>query len=101
MGTPSNDHHQLQPGNIIVYLLRPDQYPTNSHHEWRGKITHYFPEQHLLIVEILNEGYDHETEPIYFDQIIRVEETREQPAREEEIWYGGQSRLTTTGRSGR
>jgi hypothetical protein len=87
MGTPSIDHRQLQPGNIIVYLLRPNQYSTNSPHEWQGKITHYFPEQQLLIVEILNEGYDHEAEPVYFDQILRVEEIGEPSAREKEIWH--------------
>jgi hypothetical protein len=87
MRTPSMNHQQLQSGDIIVYLLRPDQCPTNPLYEWRGKITHTFPEQHLLIVEVLNEGFDHEEEPVYFDQILRIEETKELSVREEEIWY--------------
>jgi hypothetical protein len=87
MRIPSMDYYQLEPGDIIVYLLRPDQSPTNPLYEWRGKVTHFYPENRFLIVEILNEGFDHETEPVYFDQILRTEETREQPAREEEIWY--------------
>jgi hypothetical protein len=87
MKSSSMNLHQLQPGDIVVYLLRPDQCPTNLLHEWRGKVTHFYPEDRLLIVEILKEGFDHETEPVYFDQILRTEETREQPAREEDIWY--------------
>jgi hypothetical protein len=87
MNEPFVDYHQIEPGIIVVYLLRPDQYPDNPLHEWRGKVTHFFPENRLLIVEVLHEGFDHETEPVYFDQIVRVEETKEQPAREEQIWY--------------
>jgi hypothetical protein len=87
MGTPSVNHYRLEPGDIVVYLLRPDQCPTNPLYEWRGKVTHFYPEDRLLIVEVLHEGFDHETEPVYFDQIVRVEKTREQYAREEAIWY--------------
>ena len=67
-------YSQLKPGTIVVYLLRPSQLLMNPKKEWRGRIKRLQPSQQMVIVDILNEGLNGEEEPVFLDQIIRIEQ---------------------------
>ncbi len=70
---PTIIFNELKPGTIIVYFLRPSQLPINPKLEWRGRIKQLDPSQQMVIVNILNEGFEGEEEPVFINQIIRVE----------------------------
>lgn len=71
---PRINYEQLRVGAVVVYLLRPSQLPMNPKKEWRGRVKRLQPSQQMVIVDILNEGLKGEEEPVFLDQIIRIEQ---------------------------
>lgn len=69
--------NQLHVGTVIVYRLRPTQCPTNPGERWRGKIIETFERRGVLLdvvlVEILDRGYENEIETVLVEQICEVE----------------------------
>lgn len=63
----------LKQGMIIVYLMRPDELPTQPELEWHGKIKEICNCLRVVEVEILDDGYEEYVELVYFEQVIRVE----------------------------
>lgn len=64
---------QLKPGVVIVYRLLPNQLPTHPKMEWRGRVKKIDLLCKRIIVDILNAGYEGDEEPVFFEQITRVE----------------------------
>jgi len=63
----------LKQGMVIVYLMRPDELPTQPELEWHGKIMEICNCLGVVEVEVLEEGYEGYDELVYFEQVIRVE----------------------------
>ena len=70
---PEINYSELKPGTIIVYHLRPEQLPTDPMRDWRGKVKSVYDSCNGVRVEVLNEGFEGEEEPVYFQQIVRIE----------------------------
>lgn len=75
---------QLKPRMILVYRLLPSQAPRNPNREWRGRVMDVWISTKYNVgavkVEVLEQGYEGDTEIVYLEQIIRfeaVEETRD------------------------
>lgn len=66
------DCDQLQPGAVIVYLLRANQLPIHPEREWHGRVRERCPSHQLVVVDALDEGYDG-YEEVNISQIIRIE----------------------------
>ncbi len=68
---------QLQVGDIIVYLARPEDGPVNPAKEWRGKVLRVYLDMPRLLdhvgVESLEPGEEGLTELVYPQQIVRKE----------------------------
>jgi len=64
---------ELQQGMIITYSLRPNQLPVQPERVWHGKIKRLYSFIKAVEVEVMDKGYEGNTEQVYFDQIIRVE----------------------------
>jgi hypothetical protein len=73
MGKYAIDYNSLKPGTIIVYLLRPDQFPTHPYKEWRGRVRRVYMAHKAVLVDVLNAGFDCDQEPVYINQILRIE----------------------------
>ena len=69
--------NQLAVGTVIAYRLRPAQQPTNPGERWRGKIIETFQRRgsllDVVLVEILDRGYEDEIETVLLEQIVEVE----------------------------
>jgi len=70
---PEINYSELKPGAIIFYHLRPEQLPTDPMRDWRGKVKSVYDSCNGVRVEVLNEGFEGEEEPVYFQQIVRIE----------------------------
>ena len=72
--------NQLTVGTVIVYRLRPYQCPTNPGERWHGNIIETFRRRGALLdvvlVEILDKGYEDEIETVLVEQILEIESTR-------------------------
>lgn len=68
---------QLAVGTVIAYRLRPAQRPANPGERWRGKIIETFQRRDsmldVVLVEILDRGYEDEIETVLLEQIVEVE----------------------------
>lgn len=69
---------ELNPGMVVVYVLRANQLPKQPEKEWRGKIKKVYPSIDEVEVEVLSEGYKGNEERVHFEQIVRVESEEEQ-----------------------
>jgi hypothetical protein len=69
-----SDIQQLKEGAIIVYVLLPKDRPTNPKFEYRGEIKKVELALKRVVVDILNKGYEGDEEPVFFDQIVRIEQ---------------------------
>jgi hypothetical protein len=71
--------NQLHAGTVIIYRLRPAQHPTNPGGRWRGKIIETFVRRGFLLdvvlVEVMNKGYEDEIEAVLIEQILEIEST--------------------------
>ena len=67
----------LHPGDILVYLARPEDRPVDPNKEWRGKVLHVCVEQLCMFdhatVESLEPGEEGLTEIVYPQQMLRKE----------------------------
>lgn len=68
---------QLAVGTVIAYRLRPAQCPTNPGERWRGRIIETFQRRgsmlDVVLVEILDRGYEDEIETVLLEQIVAVD----------------------------
>jgi len=68
---------QLAVGTVIAYRLRPAQCPTNPGERWHGKIIEMFQRKgsmlDVVLVEILDKGYENEIETVLLEQIVEVD----------------------------
>ena len=67
----------LQVGDIIVYLARPEDGPTDPDREYRGRVLHICvdclcPHEHVT-VESLEPGEEGLTDLVYAQQMLRKE----------------------------
>jgi hypothetical protein len=69
-----SDISQLKEGAIIVYVLLPKDRPTNPKFEYRGRIKKVDLALKRVMVDILNKGYEGDEEPVFFDQIVCIEQ---------------------------
>ena len=71
---PAGNYERLTVGAVIVYLMRPEQLPTNPEREWRGKVVKvYSSAARGGAVELLEAGHEGLTELVYTEQVIRIE----------------------------
>ncbi len=77
---PNIQLEQLKPGRVIVYHLPSSQSPKkpkNLEREWRGKIKDVWASTRYGVgavkVEVLEQGYEGDTEIVYPEQILRIE----------------------------
>lgn len=63
-------------GTIIIYRLRPDQLPTNPDRLWTGRVIQVYKDRENIEsgvrVQVMNSGYEGETEVVISTQIVRV-----------------------------
>ncbi len=67
--------HTIQVGDIVVYLARPEDGPTDPDKEWRGKVLHVCVDCLLdhVTVESLEPGEEGLTDFVYPQQMLRKE----------------------------
>jgi hypothetical protein len=69
--------NQLAVGTVIAYRLRPAQHPPDPGERWCGKIIETFQRRGTLLdvvlVEILDKGYEDEIEMVLVEQIVEIE----------------------------
>lgn len=70
------DFAHLRVGDAIVYVLRSDQYPTIPLRPWRGRVKQIDLVNEIVLVEVLDEGFEGEEEPVYLEQIVGREPGR-------------------------
>jgi hypothetical protein len=74
--------NQLTVGTVIAYRLRPAQHPPDPGERWHGKIIETFQRRGTLLdvvlVEILDEGYEHEIEMVLVEQIVEIEHEKDE-----------------------
>ena len=68
----ADEFHTIAVGDIISYTLSSDQRPTNPLREYRGVVTKLYPETLMVIVTLLDEGYEGLSEQVKIDQIQSV-----------------------------
>lgn len=59
-------------GDTITYTLSPDQRPIIPQREYRGVVNKTFPADQMVIVTLLDEGYEGLSEPVRMSQISSV-----------------------------
>ncbi len=62
----------IEIGDIITYTLSPDQRPRIPQREYRGVVNRIFPDVQMVIVTLLDEGYEGLSEPVRMSQISSV-----------------------------
>jgi hypothetical protein len=65
----AEEFHTIAVGDIISYTLSPDQRPTNPLREYRGVVTKLYPDIQMVIVTLLDEGYEGLSEQVKMDQV--------------------------------
>ncbi len=74
---PNIPLEQLKPGRVIMYHLPSSQSSKNLEREWRGKIKDVWASTRYGVgavkVEVLEQGYEGDTEIVYLEQILRIE----------------------------
>jgi hypothetical protein len=68
----AEEFHTIAVGDIISYTLSPDQRPTNPLRAYRGVVTKLYPATYMVIVTLLDEGYEGLSEQVQMDQIQGV-----------------------------
>ncbi len=66
------EFHIIAVGDIISFTLSSDQRPTNPLREYRGVVTKLYPDTIMVIVMLLDEGYEGLSEKVQMDQIQSV-----------------------------
>jgi hypothetical protein len=59
-------------GDTITYTLLADQRPINPQREYRGVVNGIYPTAQMVIVTLLDEGYEGLSEPVRMSQINNV-----------------------------
>jgi len=59
-------------GDTIIYTLLADQRPINPQREYRGVVNGIYPTAQMVIVTLLDEGYEGLSEPVRMSQINSV-----------------------------
>jgi len=72
---------QIAVGDLIIYLLTPNQQPTNPLQEWHGRVEQVSAE--VVLVSSLDEGYIGEKEMVRRQEIISVSKSAD---RREHDW---------------
>jgi hypothetical protein len=65
----AEEFHTIAVGDIISYTLSLDQRSTNPLREYRGVVTKLYPDTQMVIVTLLDEGYEGLSEQVKMDQI--------------------------------
>jgi len=65
---------EIEPGDIVFYVLREKEKPEDPEREWKGRVMCIH--LHYITVRVLEEGYKDEEEVIFLKQIVRVEKRR-------------------------
>lgn len=66
-------------GNVLVYKLRPDQYPEDPDELWCGKIEMILvdindkDQRYYYLITSIQAGYNGERELVYPDQVINIQ----------------------------
>jgi hypothetical protein len=58
--------------DTITYTLSPDQRPRIPQREYKGVVNRIFPADQMVIVTLLDEGYEGLSEPVRMSQISSV-----------------------------
>jgi hypothetical protein len=66
------EFHTIAVGDILSYTLSPDQRPTNPLREYRGVVTKLYSDTQMIIVTLLDEGYEGLSEQVQMVQIQSV-----------------------------
>ena len=64
---------------VILYRLRSDQRPRQPAKEWRGRVLEVYRNVQRTIVTSLEAGYEGCQDEVWFEQIIRIEESASLP----------------------
>jgi len=72
---------QIAVGDLVIYLLTPNQQPTNPLQEWHGRVEQVSAE--AVLVSSLDEGYTGEKEMVKRQEIISVSKSAD---RREHDW---------------
>ncbi len=59
-------------GDTIIYTLSQDQRPTNSQRAYRGVVNRIYPDVHMVLVTLLDEGYEGLSEYVKMSQIQSI-----------------------------
>ncbi len=59
-------------GDTITYTLLADQRPINLQREYRGVVNGIYPTAQMVIVTLLDEGYEGLSEPVRMSQINNI-----------------------------
>ncbi len=68
----AGEFHTIAVGDIISYPLSPDQRPSNPLREYRGVVAKLYPATQMVIVTLLDAGYEGMSEQVMMDQIQSV-----------------------------
>lgn len=63
----------IQVGDTIYYRLKEEDAPTHPDKEWPGRVIQVMSLS--VTVEMLEPGYEGDTEMVYCEQIVRVKRT--------------------------
>ena len=66
------EFYTLAVGDVISYTLSHDQRPTNPLRAYRGVVTKLYPDTYMVIVTLLEEGYEGLSEQVQMEQIQSV-----------------------------
>jgi hypothetical protein len=59
-------------GDTITYTLLADQRPNNPQRAYRGIVNSIYPDIQMVLVTLLDEGYEGLSEPVRMSQIQSV-----------------------------
>ncbi len=62
---------EITTGDIISYVILPQDLPTNPQREYTGKVIAVYPQTHMMKVALIDLAYKGFTEMVYFSQISR------------------------------
>ena len=68
----AEDFQQLVRGDLITYLLAPEQQPINPLRQWHGRVVLHDPAGWVKVT-LLDEGFVGETETVRCTEILKVE----------------------------
>ena len=72
---------RIAPGDMIGYRMKATDRPANPRRIWRGQVTSIDHVSNVLMVVVIDEGYEGEREQIGREQVVIVEHQVPQEAK--------------------